>query len=153
MAKMANFEKTTVFYDGACPLCQKEISFYKRCRGADNVIWIDVRQSEGDEVAPGLSRDQALDRFHVMNEQGQTVSGGEAFACLWAVLPGFQRFSKIFQVRFVLWILNLAYDLFLKIRPLLQTIVRALELNLFSKGFCRRLCGSPSKVSGKTEGD
>jgi hypothetical protein len=88
-----------------------------------------------------------------MNEQGQTVSGGEAFACLWAVLPGFQRFSKIFQVRSALWILNLVYDLFLKIRPLLQTIVRASESNLFSKGFCRRLCGSPSKLSGKTEGD
>ena len=133
---MAVSEKTTVFYDGACPLCEREISFYRRRRGADNVIWIDVSLSEDDQIAPGLTRDQALARFHVINGEGKPVSGGEAFACLWTALPNFRRLGKIFQARPLLWILDQAYDLFLKIRPFLQTIVRSSKLN-----FCRRIPG------------
>jgi len=146
---MTNLKNTTVFYDGACPLCQKEISFYRRRRGAGNVIWIDVSCSEGNELAPGLSRDQVLHRFHVINIEGQIVSGGAAFACLWAALPGFERFAKLFQARPFLFVLNLLYDLFLKIRPLLQTIARVPESSLSRKIFCWNLRGLPSNHSSK----
>ena len=146
-------DKTTVFYDGACPLCQREISFYRRRRGADNVIWIDVSGSVDAEIAPGLTRDQALARFHVINTAGKPVSGGEAFACLWAALPGFRRLGIIFQARPLLWVLNHAYDLFLNIRPLLQTIVWSQKLNLCRKNPGRCLRGLPPNQVGKPAGD
>lgn len=123
-------DKTTVFYDGACPLCQREISFYKRRKGANGVTWIDVSRSVDDEIAPGLTREQALARFHVINGERKPVSGGEAFACLWAALPGFRHLGRLFQARPLLWFLNHAYDLFLPIRPLLQKIVRSPKLDI-----------------------
>jgi predicted DCC family thiol-disulfide oxidoreductase YuxK len=123
-------DKTTVFYDGACPLCEREISFYKRRKGSNGVTWIDVSSSVDDEIAPGLNREQALARFHVINAAGKPVSGGEAFACLWAALPGFRHLGRLFQARPLLWILNHAYDLFLHIRPLLQKIVRSPKLDI-----------------------
>jgi predicted DCC family thiol-disulfide oxidoreductase YuxK len=122
---MAKTTKLTVFYDGTCPICEREISFYRCRQGADEVSWVDVRGSSDDEVAPGLSRNRALARFHVMHPAGTYVSGGRAFADLWSVLPGFRAWGRLFQYRPLTWVLNRAYDLFLGIRPRLQTITAA----------------------------
>lgn len=29
----------TVFYDGSCPLCSREIAHYRRLRGAESLKW------------------------------------------------------------------------------------------------------------------
>lgn len=34
--------RLSVFYDGDCPLCQREIAFYRRRSGAERIRWIDV---------------------------------------------------------------------------------------------------------------
>ena len=120
---MASTKKLTVFYDGACPLCEREIGFYRKQRGADEVCWIDVSRSSNDRVTPGLSRDQALARFHVMRNDGTVVSGGQAFAELWVALPGFRIWGRFFRTPPLTWLMNRSYNLFLKIRPLLQTII------------------------------
>ncbi len=117
-------KRLTVFYDGACPLCQREIAYYQDKTGADAVAWIDVSgKVSNDEVAPGLSRDQALSRFHVVDSNGTVVSGGTAFAALWTSLPGFRPLGRLFRLRPLAWALDRAYDLFLRVRPRLQTVV------------------------------
>lgn len=115
----------TVFYDGACPLCDREISFYKRRRGAEDVSWIDVSGTEDGEVAPGLPKDQALARFHVMQSDGTLVSGGGAFAELWTALPGFRPWGRLFRTRPFTWLLKHAYVLFLGFRPRIQALMIA----------------------------
>jgi predicted DCC family thiol-disulfide oxidoreductase YuxK len=111
-----------VFYDGSCPICTREIAFYQRREGADGICWVDVSASKSPEVAPGLSKDQALSRFHVKTVDGTLVSGGAAFAELWTALPGFGPLGRIFQTSFLVWGLNRAYDAFLKLRPFLQRL-------------------------------
>jgi len=150
---MENSEIITVFFDGACPLCHQEISFYRRRNGADDITWIDVSRSAENEIAPGLTRDGALARFHVINAEGKLVSGGEAFACLWAALPGFQRLGKIFRARPLLWILNYAYNLFLKMRSLLQTVVRSRKRYCCGKVPKRRLLDEHPNLTGKPDTD
>lgn len=122
---MSNTRDLTVFYDGSCPLCEREIAFYRRRRGAQRLNWIDVSGAPDGEVAPGLSKDQALSRFHVMTGDESLISGGEAFARLWAALPGFRMLGRVLQVPPLAWIVNRAYDLFLVLRPRLQAFVRA----------------------------
>jgi len=90
-----NCQALTVFYDGACPLCRREISFYQRRDGAESVRWIDVSRSPAGEVAPGLSRDAALARFHVRDAAGRITSGGPAFAKLWEALPAFAVLGRV----------------------------------------------------------
>lgn len=115
----------TVYYDGGCPLCAREIAFFRRRAGADAVCWVDVHNLTGDEVVPGLSKTDALARFHITTPEGQVVSGGAAFAQLWAALPGFRPLGRLFQRAPLTWLLDRAYDLFLKVRPRLQGWTRS----------------------------
>lgn len=112
----------TVFYDGACPLCRREIGFYRDRRGADALDWVDVSAAQEAEVAPGLSREHALARFHVRDRAGRLMSGGAAFAAIWRSLPGFRLLGRLFSLRPLALILERAYRLFLRIRPRLQKL-------------------------------
>lgn len=121
---MSGSRKLTVFYDGSCPLCAREIAFYQRRKGAEQIDWLDASCSEAPEVVPGLAKDTALARFHVLSADGRFVSGGAAFAHLWATLPSFKFIGRILQARPFVWCLDWAYDVFLKIRPRLQFCVK-----------------------------
>ena len=55
----------TVYFDGACPLCRREVKFYRGRDDAGSIDWVDVAGGESEYVAPDLSRDDALSRFHV----------------------------------------------------------------------------------------
>jgi len=120
---MADEHDLTVYYDGACPLCQREIGFYRRRRGADAIAWIDVSRAGPGEIAPDLSKAQAMARFHVRDNDGTLLDGGDAFARLWASLPGFRTAGRVFRRRPFAWLLNRGYDAFLPLRPLLQAMV------------------------------
>ncbi len=122
---METAAKLTVFYDGACPLCRREIDFYRRRRGASELAWIDVSQHAENEVVPGLTKSQALARFHTRRPDGTLVSGGAAFAELWAALPTFRALGGIRKRPPLVWALDLAYPLFLKFRPRLQRLLAA----------------------------
>jgi predicted DCC family thiol-disulfide oxidoreductase YuxK len=114
----------TVFYDGACPLCSTEIGYYRRRRGAERLDWVDVSACPTEVVAPGLSRQQALKRFHVRDAGGHLVSGGQAFAVLWSALPAFAWIGWLFRARPLAWVIDKAYDRFLTWRPRLQALAR-----------------------------
>ena len=114
----------TVFYDGACPLCATEIGFYQRRRGAERVAWVDASAGSDSILAPGLTRTDALRRFHVRDASGQWVSGGRAFAALWSALPTFSWLGRLFQIRGLAGLLDRFYDLFLRWRPHLQALAR-----------------------------
>jgi demethoxyubiquinone hydroxylase (CLK1/Coq7/Cat5 family) len=114
----------TVFFDGACPLCEREIGFYRRRPGAGAIGWVDINRCEGAVIAPGLSRADALARFHVLDADGSLVSGGAAFARLWEALPGFRWLGRLCRTAPIAWLLERGYDQFLKARPALQSLVR-----------------------------
>lgn len=115
----------TVYFDGGCPLCRREIGFYRRRAGADRVEWIDLNQGNTEMVAPGLCRSDALARFHVRRPDGRLFSGARGFAELWWALPAFRWLGAAARSRFLAPILELAYRGFLRIRPALQRRVKA----------------------------
>ena len=119
---MQDTDKLRVFYDGACPLCRREIGFYRRRRGADNVEWCDLSEMTRTAVAPGLDRDAALARFHVQKPDGSLASGGDAFRALWLALPVFRPVARVLGLPGLRRLLNVAYDRFLVLRPRLQRL-------------------------------
>jgi predicted DCC family thiol-disulfide oxidoreductase YuxK len=125
MAKDRSGEaKVTVYYDGACPLCAREIAFYRSRRGAETIDWVDVVACGPGEIAPGLSAERARARFHVRDAAGALVSGGRAFAEVWAALPGFAPLGRLLRLPVFAPILDGVYDAFLRVRPRLQTWLR-----------------------------
>ena len=121
--------RPAVFFDGSCPLCTTEISTYRKCRGADEIDWVDVAVggagARDENIAPGLMRTDAMRRFHMRRADGEIVSGGAAFAELWTALPAFSWAGRIGRQRPVSLLLEGAYRLFLPVRPLLQKLLRS----------------------------
>lgn len=115
----------TVYFDGACPLCRREIAWYRRRPGAERICWTDVSAAPPGTVAPGLAREAAMARFHVRLADGTLVSGGRAFAELWARLPGFALAGRLLRRRPLALLLEAAYRLFLPVRPYLQRLAGA----------------------------
>ena len=116
--------KLAVFFDGGCPLCRREIGFYQGLKGAADIQWVDVSNAPEGEVAPDLRREDALRRFHVRDREGRLVSGGRAFAELWAGLPSLSVAGRIGRLPPIALLLEGAYRLFLPVRPWLQRLFR-----------------------------
>ena len=116
----------TVYFDGRCPLCTREIQFYRRQRGAGNVNWVDVTKVGKLDLPVGLTQEDALARFHIVNVKGQLISGGEAFSALWLSLPAFRWAGRFFQISFLAFLLEVMYKIFLPCRPVLQRFMSKL---------------------------
>lgn len=110
--------KVTVLYDGACPLCRREIGVYQRAEGAERVSWCDV--SPADAAPPGITREEAMSRFHVIDSDGSLKSGAAAFIALWLSLPRWRWMGRIASLPPLPWLLERAYAGFLRIRPAVQ---------------------------------
>jgi len=118
---MTDKQTLTVFYDGSCPLCSREIALYQRQRGAETICWLNVADQDLNEGLPeGISRDQLMQRFHVQSANGNVQTGGDAFLQLWASLPNFRLLAWLFSLPLMRWLVNQTYEAILPIRPRLQ---------------------------------
>jgi predicted DCC family thiol-disulfide oxidoreductase YuxK len=109
----------TVLYDGACPLCRREIGAYRGLRPVTPVCFADVSDN-ALPLPPETTREQLLARFHVRGSDGQLHSGAEAFIVLWAALPGWRWLARVGRLPGVAWAMERVYRLFLRGRPALQ---------------------------------
>jgi predicted DCC family thiol-disulfide oxidoreductase YuxK len=109
----------TVWYDGACPLCRREIGVYRGLRPHTPVCFADVSDT-ALPVPPGTTREQLLARFHVRSPDGQLLSGARAFLALWATLPGWHWLALAGRLPGAAWTMERLYRFFLRLRPTLQ---------------------------------
>ena len=113
----------TVFYDGSCPLCRREIAFYRRRVASGRTRWADVSACPPEALPEGLTRQDAMARFHVQRADGALISGAGAFAELWAHTPGFQWLGCVARLPIIHGVLDRAYGIFLDWRPILQKLL------------------------------
>jgi predicted DCC family thiol-disulfide oxidoreductase YuxK len=111
--------KVTVWYDGACPLCIREIALMRWLDAQHSIEFLDI--APADAVCP-LDRQLMLARFHA-SEDGVILSGAAAFAAMWRVLPLLKPLGFIARNRRVLQLLERLYNRFLIIRPRLQKLL------------------------------
>jgi predicted DCC family thiol-disulfide oxidoreductase YuxK len=107
----------TVYFDGACPVCRREIAHYRRQRGSASIAWVDVANCDESALGPGLDRSAVLGRFHVRSADGTLTSGAAAFVALWRRLPAFSWLAVLASSRPMLALLETAYSIFLRVRP------------------------------------
>ena len=122
----------TVFYDGACPLCRAEINHYSQQEGAQSICFLDVSQVHEDALPAGVTRDQALARFHVQTSDGHIITGAQGFVEIWKILPHWRWAAWLALRPGGILLLERAYRGFLPLRPILSKFYAGL-LRLKSK--------------------
>lgn len=117
-----------VWFDGACPLCRREIALMRRLDRRNAIAFVDVSRDaapDGATTCP-VDRSALLARFHAL-EDGRLLSGAAAFAAMWRAVPLLRPLGLAARNRFVLAGLERLYGLFLRVRPRLQRAARRLE--------------------------
>jgi 3-demethoxyubiquinol 3-hydroxylase len=118
-------ESLTVMFDGACPLCRREVGVYQGLDSLEPVAWLDVSQASVSMTPEDRAR--YLARFHVRKRSGQLLSGAAAFVALWQTMPGWRWLGRLGALPGVTPVLELLYRGFLRLRPVLQRLVRAAD--------------------------
>ncbi len=116
----------TVLYDGACPLCRREISLYRGLPATQPLAFIDVSNA-ASALPAGTPRAQLLARFHVQHADGTLADGARGFVALWAVLPGWRWLARLAALPGVTPLMEATYRGFLRVRPLMQRTAAAFE--------------------------
>jgi 3-demethoxyubiquinol 3-hydroxylase len=116
------YEGLTVMFDGACPLCHKEIAVYRSLTPLEPVSWMDV--SDASVSLTPEDRARYMARFHVRQKDGSLLSGAAAFVALWLSMPGWRWLGRFASLPGVTPILELLYRGFLRLRPRLQRWMR-----------------------------
>ncbi|EIJ45135.1 hypothetical protein GWL_45750 [Herbaspirillum sp. GW103] len=122
-------DELTVLYDGACPLCRREISLYQRGAQEAPLRFCDISRTDVSptDLPAGFTRAQLLARFHVRRSDGVVFSGAEAFVQLWASLPGWRWLAGLARLPGMLWLMERSYRAFLQVRPAVRRLVVRLE--------------------------
>ncbi len=116
-----------VWFDGACPLCRREIALMRRLDRRNAIAFVDVsRAATKDGASCPIDRSALLARFHAL-EDGRVVSGAAAFAAMWRAIPLLRPLGLAARNSLVLTGLERLYRLFLRVRPRLQRAAWRLE--------------------------
>ena len=111
----------TVLYDGSCPLCRAEIGFARQRSTSGSLEFRDVSANAAG-LPEGLTRKDALARFHVVGPDGTLHDGPEAFAIMWSRIPLLRPLAWLIGRRWMRGPAELAYRAFLRVRPSLQRL-------------------------------
>jgi predicted DCC family thiol-disulfide oxidoreductase YuxK len=104
-----------VFYDGACPLCMREIRMLRGRDRRQRIRFVDIAADGFDTASIGLTWETLMDRIHGRLPDGTLVEGVEVFRRLYAAV-GFGPLVALTRLPGVTQLLDLAYHAFAKNR-------------------------------------
>ncbi|MBL8631799.1 MAG: DUF393 domain-containing protein [Myxococcales bacterium] len=111
--------QVTVYFDGACHLCSREIEHYRQKDREGKLRFVDISLSEFSAETEGLDPVRVQQVMHVRLPDGVLVTGVDAFVEIWKVLPGFAGLAKMAKLPGIHLGLRVGYQGFAAIRPLL----------------------------------
>ena len=115
----SELSKSTVYFDGSCPLCRAEIGYYQRKDQDRTLCFVDISKT-GAAPPEGITRERAMKRFHVLASDGCVVSGAAAFVEIWARLPRWSWAARATSLPGALIALEWGYRIFLPVRPFIS---------------------------------
>ncbi|PLX83759.1 MAG: DUF393 domain-containing protein [Desulfuromonas sp.] len=78
----------TVFYDGACIVCSREMEHYRRIDRNGRLLLVDISAPAFEPDRYGRSLEDFMAQMHVMDGEGRFFLGVDAFPAIWRALPG-----------------------------------------------------------------
>jgi len=104
-----------VFFDGACPLCRREIDMIKRWDRKGEIWFTDIAKPDFDSKEWGIDQKTLMDQMHARLPDGSWVRGVEAFRQIYS-LVGFGWIVSLTRCPGVSHIIDRAYQVFAKNR-------------------------------------
>lgn len=102
----------TVYYDGKCGLCRREIEYYKRVAPADRFVWLDIATDPASLADLDISQADALRRLHARDASGVVYVGVAAFIAIWQGLNYWRYLAMIVNLPFLKPLAAFTYDRF-----------------------------------------
>lgn len=104
-----------VFYDGACPLCMREIRMLQGLDRRQRIRFVDIAAEGFDAASVGLSWEALMERIHGRLPDGTRVEGVEVFRRLYAAV-GFGPVVALTRLPGIRQLLDVAYRAFARNR-------------------------------------
>lgn len=114
-----NTPTLTLYYDGLCPLCSREMAHYrKRAVGDSAIVFRDITEPSFVAAEHGLDAKRIHTVMHV--KEGEVVHTGiDAFLAIWRRIPGHGFLTWLASIPGMYWLMKLGYHAFAAIRPYL----------------------------------
>jgi predicted DCC family thiol-disulfide oxidoreductase YuxK len=115
MARTAAEYDVEVFYDGACPLCMREINMLRRWDRRQRIRFTDIAAPEFNAESVSHKYDDLMARIHGRLPNGEWIEGVEVFRRLYAAV-GFGPIAWLTRLPGVSQLLDFSYRLFARNR-------------------------------------
>ncbi len=92
---MRTVKKISIFYDGKCNLCSKEINYYKKIDEKKKLEFIDVTHEKKKLKKLKINYNDSLMFLHVIDKNGHVHKGVEGFIIIWQELQ-YWRYLAVF---------------------------------------------------------
>ena len=106
----------TVFFDGACGLCSKEINYYRRIAPEGVFDWQDITISTEALTKEGISLVDGLMQLHAKDDAGDLHVGVDAFVLMWRNIGAWRYLAYLVALPGVKQVTSIAYRYFCKWR-------------------------------------
>ena len=74
-----NTVKLTIFFDGKCPLCKREIDFLHSRNHKGQLKFVDINSSDFSFDKFGITYKQAMERIHALKSDGSLIKDIKVF--------------------------------------------------------------------------
>lgn len=102
----------TVFYDGKCGLCSREINHYRQVAPEGIFHWQDITVSDEELQKAGVSLAEGLKLLHAKDQTGQLHVGVDAFILIWQQLKRWRLLAVIVALPLIRQCVNWLYEAF-----------------------------------------
>lgn len=106
----------SVFYDGKCGLCAREIAFFRKRRAKTSIVWHDIARNPECLEGRGISQSEALMFMRVEDSDGRLYSGVDAFIVMWGQFRGWALLARLLALPGVYRLASHAYCTFARRR-------------------------------------
>ena len=132
-----NAAKLTIFFDGGCPLCQREVDFLQSRNEEGNLNFIDINSSDFlFELEYGITYKQAMERIHAVRKDGSIIKDirvfQEAYSLIglgWVYAP--TKLPILDMLAKFIYILWAKYRLKITFRPSIEKLCRERNCKIY----------------------
>lgn len=102
----------SVYFDGKCGLCSKEIRYYQRIAPQGIFDWHDIATDPAPLAALHIDQEAALRALHARDKTGKIHQGVDAFILIWHQLGWWRLLSYLLRLPVIHALSRVAYQRF-----------------------------------------